>query len=196
YSDLLTSRPLTTKAITSGIIAGAGDLTCQLLAAHFVLDDLEENGEEEVDNGDDGEILEAWATTMDVDWGRCARFTLLGAGFLAPCLHYWYTFLGKAIPGVTLTTVVKRVALDQLVFTPVFLMSFLSANMLVDGQAAKIVPKLKADYIQTLVGNWGYWIPAQVINFRFVPAMYQVLCANGFGFVWNIYLSFQSNKAV
>lgn len=91
-----------------------------------------------MDNANDGEIPEAWAATMDVDWGRCARFTLLGAGFLAPCLHYWYTFLGKAIPGVALTTVVKRVALDQLVFTPVFLMSFLSANMLVDGQAAKV----------------------------------------------------------
>lgn len=36
------------------------------------------------------------------------------------------------------------------------------------------MPKLQADYVQTLVGNWGYWIPAQLINFRFVPSMYQV----------------------
>lgn len=138
----------------------------------------------------------AWVLAAEIDWGRYARFTLLGAAFIAPCLHYWYGFLGRAIPGKALSTVVKRVAVDQLVFSPVFLMSFLSTIMLVDGQAAKIVPKLQADYVQTLVGNWGYWIPAQLINFRFVPSMYQVLCSNGFGFVWNIYLSYQSNKAV
>ena len=32
----------------------------------------------------------------------------------------------------------------------------------------------------------------QTINFRFVPTKYQVLYSNCVGFLWNIYLSYQS----
>lgn len=124
--------------------AGTGDLTSQVLATHFATEyfPAENDGLGEDDEEEEGElgsqIPAAWAVAADIDWGRCARFTLLGAGFLAPCLHFWYGFLGRAIPGKALSNVVKRVALDQLVFAPVFLMSFLSLVMLLDGQAAKV----------------------------------------------------------
>lgn len=125
--------------------AGAGDLTCQVLAAHFAVDYLsvesdEVRGVEQEDEelGNHSQMPAAWVLAAEIDWGRYARFTLLGAAFIAPCLHYWYGFLGRAIPGKALSTVVKRVAVDQLVFSPVFLMSFLSTIMLVDGQAAKV----------------------------------------------------------
>jgi hypothetical protein len=39
---------------------------------------------------------------------------------------------------------------------------------------AQIRRKLEADYWDTLVGNWYLWVPAQLINFRFVPNKYQV----------------------
>lgn len=38
----------------------------------------------------------------------------------------------------------------------------------------QIMQKLEADFKQTLMGNWAYWIPAQLINFRFVPPAFQV----------------------
>lgn len=38
----------------------------------------------------------------------------------------------------------------------------------------QIVPKLESDYLATLVSNWAYWIPAQLVNFRFVAPAYQV----------------------
>lgn len=41
----------------------------------------------------------------------------------------------------------------------------------------QIENKLRADYTTTVVSNWGYWIPAQVINFRFVAPVYQVRVA-------------------
>lgn len=43
--------------------------------------------------------------------------------------------------------------------------------------APQIDRKLRADYTTTVVSNWGYWIPAQVINFRFVAPVYQVCTA-------------------
>lgn len=74
----------------------------------------------------------------EIDWGRAARFTLVGAAYLAPVLHTWYGFLTRRFPGTAASAVVKRVALDQLVFAPVFLASFLSIVMLLDGNAAKV----------------------------------------------------------
>ncbi len=52
----------------------------------------------------------------------------------------------------------------------------------------------EADYADTLVANWQLWIPAMFLNFRYVPAKYQVLYSNFVGFWWNIFLSFQSFK--
>lgn len=74
----------------------------------------------------------------EIDWGRSARFTLVGAAFVAPVLHNWFGFLARRFPGKAASSVVKRVALDQLVFAPVFLASFLSVIMLLDGNAAKV----------------------------------------------------------
>lgn len=38
--------------------------------------------------------------------------------------------------------------------------------------------------------NWGLWIPAQVINFRFVPVKFQVLYSNVIALLFNAYLSY------
>lgn len=48
--------------------------------------------------------------------------------------------------------------------------------------------------MDTLIANWKLWVPAMAINFKFTPVKYQVLYANAVGFVWNIFLSFQSFK--
>lgn len=79
---------------------------------------------------------------VELDWGRCARFTFLGATLLAPALHYWYGFLIRRLPGTAVSTVVIRVSLDQLVFTPAFLAVFLSSVMVLDGNAAKVRKEL------------------------------------------------------
>lgn len=75
----------------------------------------------------------------DMDWGRCARFTLIGTVLVGPALHTWYGFLIRKFPDTALGTVVKRVTLDQLAFAPVFLATFLSSIMVLDGNAAKVL---------------------------------------------------------
>ena len=44
-----------------------------------------------------------------------------------------------------------------------------------EGRLQELEPLLRAQYIETLVNNWQLWIPAQFINFRFVPVQHQVL---------------------
>lgn len=101
-------------------------------------------------SGDEGGVL------SQIDFGRTLRFTLVGAAFLAPALHTWYGFLIRTLPGTAPATVVKRVALDQLMFTPVFLAGFLSTLMVLDGNAAKVrKAEERAHFEQYLSGRGG-----------------------------------------
>ncbi|CAM9560292.1 unnamed protein product [Discosporangium mesarthrocarpum] len=236
YSELLQSRPLLTKAVTSGVIAGAGDITCQVVVTYLAAKREGESeiyregrptlSESSVEEGDDvkdgtvgngnrdgggGELVvkdnqsessladESFFDPLrqvEVDWSRCARFSFLGAALVGPALHHWYALLEKRVPGTLTPAVARRLALDQFIFSPIFMVVFFSSVMFLDGKTAKIPDKLRHDFWPTLVSNWGYWMPAQVVNFKLVPHMYQVLFANVLGYFWNVFLSFQSFKAM
>ena len=44
--------------------------------------------------------------------------------------------------------------------------------------------------------NWALWVPAQYINFKFVPPNLRVLAVTITALVWNVYMSYQSHKEV
>lgn len=125
--------------------AFAGDVTCQMLAIEVARREEEqapsESTDEHINDSDSRQLLSDLGTrdvASEIDWGRTLRFTFVGAAVLAPALHVWYGFLIRKLPGTAPATVVKRVALDQLVFAPVFLAGFLSTVMVLDGKAAKV----------------------------------------------------------
>ncbi|CAM9612999.1 unnamed protein product [Chrysoparadoxa australica] len=184
YEALLHQHPIATKAVTSGIIAGSGDLTCQLIIGDAWSQEPED-------------AIQKIAHILNhppphPDWLRLAKFTLVGSVLVGPTLHHWYGFLVRRLPGRNPQQIVRRLFLDQLVFSPVFTGAFFSSIMLLDGSPGKIKQKLEQDYWPTLVSNWALWIPAQLVNFRYIPLHFQVLFSNGTGFFWNIYLSARS----
>ena len=96
------------------------------------------------------------------------------------------------LPGMSVGPTVARVAVDQFCFAPVFIPTFVSTLMVLEGNTDPnvIAAKVKADWWPALQGNWWIWIPAQAVNFSIVPLQYQVLFANTVGLVFNMYLSF------
>lgn len=78
-------------------------------------------------------------------------------------------------------------------FAPTFLPLFFSALLTLEGEPEKIPEKLAAEWWPATKANWAVWIPAQLINFRFVPGSLQVLFSNSVGLLWNSYLSFISH---
>lgn len=175
YNHQLIVNPLVTKGITAGIIAFTADVICQTC---FPTD----------------EETKKKPTLDRIDWKRSLNFTLLNTVFMSTSAHYWYGFLSTRIVGDTILAAVKRVAFDQLVFAPFIISLLFSGNMILKGDGDQIVGKLTEDLPKTMVYNWFVWIPAQIINFRFVPPQLRVLCANFVGFFWNIYLSSATNK--
>ena len=171
YGQKLESHPLTTKCITSGFISGAADLMCQYI----------------YHRNDHG--------TFSPDWMRTGRFSLLGFGLIAPVVHNWYGFLIKKVPGQFIPAVLKRLFLDQIIFAPLFIPTFMTSLMTLEGKRMDVIPAvLMKDVPDVVVTNWILWIPAMFVNFRFVPGQWQVLYSNCVGLVWNVYLSWKTQE--
>jgi len=222
YAGKLDSHPLLTKAISSGLIAAAGDMICQALIDPTVDGAEHAAGERRPDEGSrgggkaaaeqsqvqDGTFWDRW------DVPRTGRFLVLGAALIAPMIHYWYGLLATTIsPGTHAKSVARRVLLDQFAFAPFMMSSWLCSfwtlqNLLDDDRDegtrtntslpppafSEMPRKCYEDLPSLLVANWALWIPAQMINFRFVPLPFQVLYSNVVSLLWNTYLSFATSS--
>ncbi|UPQ98643.1 Mpv17/PMP22 family protein [Chloropicon primus] len=169
YLALVDKHPIPMKLATTAFLNFAGDLICQLTL-------------------EDGPF----------NYRRSATFTFLGLALVAPALHFWYLNLSKFVTTLGLTSnkaALVSVLCDQLVFSPVFIGTFLSCLTCLEGKPAEIIPRLKAGWLDSLVLNWKIWVPFQLVNFRFVPQNYQVLFANLVALIWNTGLSFIANKS-
>ena len=181
YSQKLSSHPILTKCITSGIIAGAGDLACQYIV-HC------KQGRDKTEPVVDKHVFRP-------DLIRSSRFTILGFALIAPVVHFWYGTLMIRIPGTSAKAVLQRLVLDQAFFAPLFIPTFLTNLMMLEGRPMEDVPKtLVRDVPDIVVTNWTLWIPAMFVNFKYIPGKWQVLYSNGVGFIWNMYLSWKTQK--
>ena len=219
YARKLESHPVVTKSITSGLIAGAGDLLCQA----FV--DKAEKEKELALQGSDDAIL----TTTGVDqqqqqitkpllwwwtWQRTANFAILGTVMVGPTLHYWYGGLAARFPLEVASpgkAVLKRVLWDQGFFTLPFCACWMTALWTLEGvwerttsttttstteTIATLPERLLKTLPEVMVANWILWVPVQCINFWITPVPFQVLVSNCVALGWNAYLSFSTRTTV
>jgi hypothetical protein len=221
YSQRLESHPLTTKAVTSGVVSGAGDFLCQFMSYHYEFppdDDAKRIKEasagsaiNEKDDDDETTRIKKQRNNNEetpplsketsrpsflsaVDWARTGRFTFLGIFLVTPIAHNWYGMLMRRIPGNTIAATVQRTFWDQAVCAPLFLPTFMISLKMLEGESLQhdIWPQLQSEYTDILTSNWIMWIPAQLVNFRYVPCRFQVLFSNMTAMIWNIYFSYKT----
>lgn len=168
YLKCLDAQPVLTKSLTSGVISGFGDVFAQLV--------IEKH---------------------ELDLKRLFIFAFLGTALVGPVLHIWYLTLSRLVTATGSTGAALRMGLDQFGFAPVFVATFISSLMLLQGASQQHVEaKLRQDWWEAVRVNWLIWVPAQYINFRYVPQSLQVLGANVTALVWNTYLSINTHRDV
>lgn len=159
YDDQALRFPLQTKAATSGVCYGLGDLCAQ---------------------GLEGEDL----FTMDL--GRAARSGTAGFIGHGPLRHYWLDFLDKSLTfGGAWWSLGPKVALDQGAMTMVensiygLLMGALALE-----RPAEILRNVRRALVPQMAASVRFWPAVDLVTFTVIPVELQVLWEDVAEIVW------------
>ncbi|XP_013190577.2 mpv17-like protein isoform X2 [Amyelois transitella] len=119
----------------------------------------------------------------DIDLTAAARISAVGSTLYAPTLYYWYKFLDRKFAGKAMKTVITKVAADQFLMTPVLLASFFTIMSVVE-RKEDIFAELREKYWMAFMANQSFWIPAQMVNFSFMPPHLRVVYVATASFLW------------
>uniref|UniRef100_A0A6U2CIL3 Uncharacterized protein n=1 Tax=Hemiselmis andersenii TaxID=464988 RepID=A0A6U2CIL3_HEMAN len=133
-------------------------------------------------------------TRIRMDFVSIGKFGLVGV-LITPIIHVWMGVLNTVVLGTGLKAGAMRVAIDQTLFAPVLSSIVFSLLGLLEGKTPRQIFKLLRGTLKTaVIAGWKLWVPANLINFSFIPPQFQLLFANIVGVLWNIYLSILNRK--
>jgi len=165
YLQQLRRNPILTKAITAAVVAASGNLVAQVLV---------ERGR--------------------LDVSRLIKFSLIGMA-VTPLSHFKFLFLDVLFGGVKgKLNIYGKLAIDQIVFGPIFTIVFYALLAIFDGQPGKMGQLIKQNLWPTQLTSWKVWPIASWVNFNFIPPELRVLFVNLVGFFWVIILSSIANR--
>ncbi|EEC13530.1 conserved hypothetical protein [Ixodes scapularis] len=169
YTRLLQSHPIKTQIVTAGTIMLTGDVIAQKLIER----------------------------RKGIDVHRAAGFFFLGLCYYGPFLVAWYVALDRwLVLGSGTSAAIKKVILDQLLCSPVYLLGFMGLKGVFEGhQWSQIKEDVKTRYANVLATSYVIWPAAMAINFRFVPLKYRVVFSSSVALVWGTCLSYKLNAA-
>ncbi|KAL3858020.1 hypothetical protein ACJMK2_012636 [Sinanodonta woodiana] len=169
YMKCLQERPVLTKACTSGTISFLSNIISQKIAPN-----------------PDGKIA----------WRSVAAYTSFGFVITGPLFHNFYLLLDKLFPRkdksaeLKNSDIAKMILFDRLILAPPYLLVFLYAIAILEGQGTEVaLKKVKATFWTILKMNWRVFTVVQYINFKYVPMKYRVLFGNIIALFFSIYVA-------
>lgn len=127
---------------------------------------------------------------------RTLRVSSWGFFFAGPVLYRWFLTLERLFPGQGIHSVLPKVALDQICFSPMMISSFFAWVGITGGSSVSDVhKKIKSDLWPTLKMNWVVWPTAQAINFGLIPVNQRVAFVGGVSVIWNALLSYMEGRS-
>lgn len=117
-----------------------------------------------------------------------------------PLIHAFHNFLDRVLfKGMKQTTafvVVAKLAIDQLLFAPLFTSLYFYARALAEDRSiSNTTESLKKELPGIMHKNWSVWVPANFVNYLFVPLNLRVLFGSVISFFWNAYLIARASRS-
>ncbi|KAL4547016.1 hypothetical protein Ndes2526B_g07808 [Nannochloris sp. 'desiccata'] len=174
YNETAKAHPLATGIVTSGLKTSAADFFAQ-------------------------KVIEG---KKEMDWTRHAVFCTFGFAYLGGFQYYLYNvqFTKWCAPltarfGHRAVAPIK-VFIDQGLHHPlIYFPVFFSMKAIVSGQPlSTAVHKYRTEIWDSLKALWGVWIPAQLVNFAFVPRHMRIPTVAAVSFGWTVILSVMQGK--
>lgn len=184
YNEHLERSPIKTKMITGAILWGLGDIVAQVVPKF-----IQEN-EEEVNEV----VKSSQSVFSNYDFPRTGRAFFFGCVIHAPLAHVHYNFLETLTIrcGVTgLGVTAFKTIVEQFVYWSWFSNSLYHGAMgAMQGHNPTQIYNRIADVLwDTQKAQWSFWIPVQLLNFRFVPVCHQLNVVLLTSVVWTALLS-------
>jgi len=206
FSSYYADKPVLTIMITNAVLGGIADTVAQTLTSVRQGAGRQRGGAQrddflaiqihELDEKNKIAMHELIPDTrrlpLPFDFERLTRFMAYGF-IMSPIQFHWFAWLSSAFP-ITKTAamipVVKRMACDQLMFSPFGLACFFTFMTVAEGGGKRAISKKLQDmYLPTLKANWMLWPAVQMINFRLMPIQFQIPFVSSIGIAWTAYLS-------
>ncbi|SPJ08870.1 conserved Plasmodium membrane protein, unknown function [Plasmodium sp. DRC-Itaito] len=174
-NNLFEKHLLLMNCIIAGTLYFIADLTCQMMEVHKKNNDLE------------------------YDFLRTLRMALIGLTLEGPIMTWWYgkilsNFI-KSKPNTFLYKSFIPTLFDNFIFGPIHLTIFFFYNGILKNQRkSEIIDKIVNTGMKVFFISLMTWTPLTLINFVFVPRIYQATVVFLADFFWVIFLSWCANK--
>lgn len=124
-------------------------------------------------------------------WDMERTLQMGASGVSVGCIcHYWYLFLDKRLPGRSMQIVVKKIFLDQIICSPLYITAFFVTSGLLKGETrSEIIDEICAKAWRLYAAEWIVWPLAQFINFYWLPTKYRVFYDNVISLGYDVYTS-------
>ena len=130
------------------------------------------------------------------DIARFIRMGAFGAMVHAPLGHLFYGFLERRFPGVDVTALATKLAIDQIAWTPVFgSMLFLFVGISAGHSPNAIFRTVKNNLLKVVLTSWMIWPIAHTVNFKYITPKHRLLYINSVQVFFNAFLSIFSSGA-
>ena len=161
YSVSLTLRPVYTKALSSML--------------GFLIGDF---------------LVQTFYVKRAFDVARFLRMGAFGALVHAPLGHAFYGFLERRFPGVNVSALATKLAIDQIVWTPLLgslLFSFIGITA--GHSPSAIFRTIKNNLLKVVLTSWVIWPVAHAVNFKYITPKHRLLYINAVQVLYNAFLS-------
>lgn len=174
YEYHLHERPIQTKMVTGSFLWSVGDAVAQIVPYLASKDPNK--------------------PAFSYDWPRTGRAAFFGFAIHAPASHLHFNFLEwmTVKSGLTgLSIPVFKTIMEQFVYWSWISNSMYHGAMsLMQGQSiTQAVTKIEDVLWETQKAQWAFWIPIQLLNFRFIPVRHQLNVVLLTSIVWTALLS-------
>ena len=151
----MTSYPLMTNCLVYGSMSGMAEFSQQTLL-YKVFPKKEER--------------------QKYNGASVLQYSVVGGCVFSPTLHYWYRWLDRVVPGAGGGAVVRKVVLDIVVFgAPYYTVFYTLLNTMAGESLQTSVSELEDKLLPTMLTTGVFWLPAQIINFRFVQPRMRII---------------------
>jgi protein Mpv17 len=124
--------------------------------------------------------------------------SLIIGGLAAIPGYHWFLWLGTSFNyGSKVLSIAVKVAVNQVVFTPIFNSYFFGMQRALTGGS---LSEIKERIVNTVPTSWvnslKLWPAVTAFSFAFVPMHFRSIFAGAIAIGWQTYLSFLNQKAV